>query len=294
MVDTTIFIGNVSLADFLLFIFLFIVTILISNVISELIKGFLKGKLKGSRYKIPARVVQYILVFLVTYYGLSNILGFDFRAFFAAFGIMGIVIAFSAQQTIQNVIGGLFILLGDLFRLDDWIETSGLPSTDLAQVKDIGLTRTTLREVSGSIVTLPNSVFISNKLVKYPRGDFFRAFFSLKVSPKAKVEKVKEVIDEICSKNEKILPNIPRREKRGLRKLLLTLPGGHEQLLGFLDRKLDVKRFEPEVLIKEISKDSLTVEVFVWIWEIENKQRIISNLLDQIRLDLPKKGIKLV
>jgi small-conductance mechanosensitive channel len=294
MADTTIFIGNVSLADFLLFIFLFIVTIFVANIISEFIQRLLKGKLKGSKYKIPARIIQSLMVFSVTYYGLSNILGFDFAAFFAAFGIMGIVVAFSAQQTIQNVLGGLFVLLGGVVKLDDWVETSGLPQTELAQVKDIGLTRTILREINGSVIILPNSVFISDKLVKYPRGDFFRISFEFKVSSKSKIEKIDEIIDEICSKNEKILPNIPRKEKRGLRKLLQSLPGGHDELLGFLDRKVDMKRFEPEVLIKEITKDNLTVQVFIWIWEIEKRQRIASNLMSEIRDELPKKGVKLV
>lgn len=294
MVDTSTFIGNVSLGDFLLFIFLFIVTVFISNILSELIMKLLKGKLKGSKYKIPARILQYILLFSVTYYGLSNILGFDLTAFFAAFGIMGIVVAFSAQQTIQNVLGGLFILLGGVIRLDDWIESSGLPHTDMAQVKDIGLTRTTLREINGRVIILPNSFFVSDKIVRYPKGDFFRASFDLRVSSKTKMEKVNEIIDEICSKNEKILPNIPRRQKRGLKKLLESLPGGHEDLLGFLEKKVDIERFEPKVLIKEISKDSLTLQVCIWIWEIENKEKIISNLMDEIRVELPKKAVKLV
>ncbi len=294
MVDTTMFIGNVSLGEFLLFIFLFIVTIFVSNILSELITRLLKGKLKGSSYKIPGRILQYILIFSVTYYGLSNILGFDLTAFFAAFGIMGIVVAFSAQQTIQNVLGGVFILLGGLIKLDDWIEASGLPHTNMAQVKDIGLTRTTLREINGRVITLPNSLFVSNKLVKYPRGDFFRASFDLRVSSKTKMEEVNDIVNEICSKNEKILPNIPRRQKRGLRKLLETLPAGHEELLGFLERKVDTERFEPKVLIKDISKEGLTLNICIWIWEIENKEKIISSLMDEIRSELPKKGVKLV
>ncbi|MBL7169552.1 MAG: mechanosensitive ion channel family protein [Candidatus Aenigmarchaeota archaeon] len=294
MVDSTLYIGNVSLGDFLLFIFLFVITVIIANFLAEIIRRFLRPKMKGSTYKIPARVIQYLLVFFVTYYGLYDILGFDFTAFFAAFGIIGIAVAFSAQQTIQNLIAGIFILGGGIIRLDDWVEVSGLPITGLSQVKDIGLTRTTLREYNGRVIILPNSVFVTNKLVKYPDGDFFRVSFDLKISSKTNLDKGKKTIIDICNKNEKTLPNIPKKEKTGLRIILKNLPEGHQGLLGFLQRKVDIKRFEPKVMIKEISGDTITLEVWIWIWEIKNKEKIISNLMNEFLLAFPRKGVRLV
>jgi small-conductance mechanosensitive channel len=294
MADISSFIGDVPPRDFLLFIILFLLTIFVSNIISEILRRLLKYKIKGSKYKVVAKTVQYILIFSVTYYGFSNILGFDFTAFLTAFGVIGVAVAFSAQQTIQNLIAGLFIIGGGIIKLDDWVEVPGFPSTELSQVKEIGLMRTTLREFNGRLIELPNSIFVTSKIIKYPDGDFFKVSFEIKIDPKSDFENVKKIITDICNKNEKILPNIPRKEKRGLQALLKSLPDEHLGLLSFLQRKINYEKFEPRLYLKEIGKNSLTLVVMIWIWEIRNKDKIISNLMEEILVQFPKKKIKLV
>ncbi|MEM5792836.1 MAG: mechanosensitive ion channel [Candidatus Aenigmatarchaeota archaeon] len=288
-----IFIGNVSLKDFLIFILFFVIVLVISNIISEILKNYLKRRIRNSMYKLIPRLIQYSILFFSTYYGLSNILKFDLTAFFAAFGIMGIVVAFSAQQTIQNLIAGLFVFFQGMIKLDDWVELPGLPTTGLCQVKDIGLTRTTLRDYNGSLVYIPNSMFITNKIIKYPNGDFFRVKFDLKVSSKSKLSEVVKTVVDICNKNEKVLPNIPNKEKTGLKKIIEELRGEQILSIEFLEKKIDPNRFEPRVYLKEITKDTITIEVEIWIWEIQNKNKIISDLMTQFITEFPRKGINL-
>jgi len=290
MTDTN-FIGNVPLKDFILFIFLFLAASIFSNFIAEIIKRILKPKI-GSNYKIPARFLQYSIIFLTVYFGFSNILHFDLTAFFTAFGIMGIIVAFSAQQTIQNVIAGVFIFSQGIIKIDDWVELPGLPMTELCQVKDIGLTRTLLRENKGGLIYIPNFMFISNKIVKYPKGDFFKASFNVKISSKTNIKKCIKIITDICNKHEKVLPNIPGKEKNHLKKFIKITP--KENLLTqFFEEKIDTKRFEPTVIVKEITKDSINLEVDIWIWEINNKEKIISDILNQFLIEFPRNGINL-
>ncbi len=273
MVNSMALIGNVPLINFILFIVLFGTTVFVANTLSILIGNFLKPKIKGASYKIPGKILQYFLIFSATYYGLQYILGFDFTAFVAAFGIIGIAVAFSAQQTIQNLIAGIFILGSGVIKLDNWVEVSGTPNTGLSQVKDISLTRTTLREDNGRLISVPNSIFIDNKIIKYPDGDFFKILFPLKISVNNDIEKIKKIVLDICNKNEKILPNIPKKEKVGLKKILDNVPEDHQKFLRFLRRRINIKQFEPVIILSDISQNILTLNVLIWIWDIKNKER---------------------
>jgi len=294
MVDPKAIIGDVTLVEFVFFIFLFWITVIFSNLISTFITRFLRTKTKKPTYKVPGKVIQYILIFSATYYGLKYILGFDLTAFAAAFGVIGIAVAFSAQQTIQNLIAGIFIIVGGTIKLGDWVEVSGFPRTGLSQVKDISITRTTLREDNGRLIIVPNSIFIENKIIKYPEGDFFKEEFSLLVSSKNNLKKVKKIIQEVCNKNEKVLPNIPRKEKYGLRKILNTVPEEHRDLFQFLRRRIDTSRFEPVVFVDNISKNSIKLNVLLWVWEIRNRDKIVSSIMEELLEEFSKNKIELV
>jgi len=294
MIDTTALIGNVSLVDIILFIVLFWVTVFVAKTLSLLVKNFLRRKTKGTSYKIVAKIINYSLIFSVTYFGLKYILGFDLTALVASFGIIGIAIAFSAQQVAQNLIGGIFILTGGIIKLGEWIELPGLPNTELCMVKDISLTKTKLREHNGRIVFIPNSVFITNKIVKYQEGDFFKFPFELNVSRNNNLEEVKKIIIEVCNKNEKVLPNIPQKEKYGLRKILKNVSDEDESLLKFLRRTIDPKIFEPVVFVKNIGENDIKLEVWIWLWDISEKENIVSDIMENLLKEFSKNKIKLI
>jgi len=293
MSDPISLLGNVSFTNLVIFIIIFAVASLFTNLLSIVISNLIKTKINNPRYKVPGKLVQYFLMFAVTYHGLKYILGFELNTLLATLGIFGIAVAFATQQTIQNFIAGIFILGGGIIKLDDWVEISGLPSTGLSQVKDISLTRTTLREENGRLIFVPNSIFINSKLVKYSGGDFFKVSFSLKVSGDNDLEKVRKIVFDICNKNEKILPNIPVKEKSILRKLLANIPVENKDLLSFLKKRFDPNKFEPVVLIGDINENKITLNVWIWLWEIENKDKIISSILGDILKEFSKNKIKL-
>ena len=141
---------------------------------------------------------------------------------------------------------------------------------------------------------VPNSNFINNKIVKYPEGDFFKILFEIKISKNNDLKKVEKIIFDVCNKNEKVLPNIPTKEKYGLRRILKTVSEEHEGLTRFLRRRIDPKRFEPIVFVNNISEDVITLEVWIWIWEIRNRERIVSDIMEDLLKEFSKNKVKLV
>lgn len=104
------------------------------------------------------------------YYSFTEVLEFDFTAFLASMGLIGIAIAFSSQQVIQNMMAGVLIFVTRPVQLEDWVAIGGLPDTGIGRVKDINWTRTVLRNQDDRIVFIPNSNIITSKVVELHSG----------------------------------------------------------------------------------------------------------------------------
>ena len=88
----------------------------------------------------------------------------------AAFGIVGLAIAFAAKDTIANVFAGIFIMLDRPFKIGDRIMLHtkiGKMYGSWGDVVDIGLRTTKVRSTDGIILTIPNNIITNNPLVNF-------------------------------------------------------------------------------------------------------------------------------
>jgi MscS family membrane protein len=73
----------------------------------------------------------------------------------ASLGIGGLAVAFAAQKTLEQILGGIVIYLDRPFIVDDYI---GLPDGTFGRVESIGLRSTKIRTSGkGTLVIVPNS-----------------------------------------------------------------------------------------------------------------------------------------
>jgi len=80
-------------------------------------------------------------------------LGLNITMFVAGVGVMGLVVAFAAQDTLSNLFAGIMIMLDRPFVEGDWI----MMDDRVYQVKEIGLRSTRLHHtMSNQIITMPN------------------------------------------------------------------------------------------------------------------------------------------
>ncbi|MGA1822154.1 MAG: mechanosensitive ion channel family protein [Thermoplasmatota archaeon] len=88
-----------------------------------------------------------IIMFLDTF-------GIDITVFVAGMGIVGLVIALAAQDTLSNFFAGIMILLDRPFKEGDWI----MLDEKVYQVRHIGLRSTRFfHSASNQLVTIPNN-----------------------------------------------------------------------------------------------------------------------------------------
>lgn len=73
----------------------------------------------------------------------------------ASLGVGGIAIAFAAQKTLEQLLGGVVLFLDPPFTIDDYI---GLPDSTFGKVEAIGLRTTKIRASGkGTLVVVPNN-----------------------------------------------------------------------------------------------------------------------------------------
>ena len=274
MVGANIFIGNVTLENFLIFIFIFLLTVIVANISYALMRRLLDDKLSLRNSKLIARIIEYTFYTLGFYYGVLYVLKMDLSALIASLGIFSIALAFGSQQIIQNFIAGVLISILRPIQLDDWVEIS---DTGISNIKEIKLTRTVLRNKNGKLFYVPNSVLVSTIIINYTKSGFIEIPVPLTIPYSCDFEKVKNIVKEVAHGHTKILPNVSRVEKDIISKLFEL-----SNIKILFKNKLDMSMFEPRVLISDISDSKTTLSIRIWIREIDKKDEIISEFLEKL------------
>lgn len=92
-----------------------------------------------------------------------NQLGIDTTSILASLGVLGLTLGFAAQDTLSNVISGLFIFWDRPFVLGDLIEIDG----EYGRVEQITLRSTRLVTPDGRMFAIPNKVVAGTKVASY-------------------------------------------------------------------------------------------------------------------------------
>ena len=203
----------------------------------------------------------------------------------------------SAQQTFQNIIAGIIIVVERPIRLGDWVELGGFPQAGISRVKDITLLRTVLRRIDGSIFYAPNSTLITGNIINYTKGNFVRLNFNLEIPLNSDIDKVEKIIMDVCRKHPYVLPNIPK--KRSLledmieRGKIPRIEYLAEKFAKIMESGVDLNQFMPKILIKSVSSSKVILEVWIRTVDVSKKDEIISDLIREIIKDFKKNKIKL-
>jgi MscS family membrane protein len=98
--------------------------------------------------------------------------GFNVTALIAGAGVAGLAVAFAAQKTIENVFGGVSVLLDQPVRVGDFCRVGAFQGT----VEDIGLRSTRLRTVDRTLVSVPNAQLSAEVLENFGARDRIRLY----------------------------------------------------------------------------------------------------------------------
>ena len=180
------------------------VLIIGSFVIKLLTKGIKKAinktKLDLAVKKILVKFLKGLLYVLLVI-AVVDILGVSMSSVIAILASCGLAVGLALQGALTNLAGGLMILIFKPFRLEDYVEGSGVQGI----VKDISIFYTTLLTLDNKKVLVPNGDLMNATITNYSAEPIRRVDVDYKITNDADAEQVKKVLLEACANTELIL-----------------------------------------------------------------------------------------
>lgn len=127
-------------------------------------------------------------------------LGVEMTQFTAIIASAGVAIGLALSGTLQNVAGGVVLLVLRPFRVGDYISAMGYEGT----VKSILIFHTTLITVDNKVITLPNGALSSGSMINYSRMDTRRIDLNFKLAHGVDLNAVSAAIIAIAKKDKRI------------------------------------------------------------------------------------------
>ena len=172
-----------------------------------------------------ANVVRYVVLLLVLVTVLGQF-GVQTASIIAAMGAAGLAIGLALQGTLQNIAAGIMLLILRPFRVGENIETKDVSGS----VQEIGLFATELRSSDGLFQLVPNALLWNTPVKNFSRLGTRRYELTVVLPVESDIRKAES------------------------------------QLLAIAERDKRVNnRPAPETTVADITKDTVTIKLGVWI-----------------------------
>jgi len=187
-----------------------------------------------------------VLVLGLALYLLLKIWQIDAAGWLASAGIVGVAVGFAAKDTLSNLFAGVFIVadapyqLGDYIVLDDGVR---------GEVVHIGLRSTRIKTRNDVLITIPNAVIGTSKIVNQSGGGdtAMRVGIPVGVGYDSDIEEVKSILLEVANEQGSIKPD----------------PA-------------------PRVRFRRLGDSALEFELLVWVQEPALRGRVVDAILTRI------------
>ena len=193
----------VTLASIILFFLMLIFFFIFSKVLNRFILKRLLIKFgvePGLQFTL-IRVSHYLLMITGVIIAFQFI-GIDLSGLAVIFGLLSVGIGFGLQNITSNFVAGLILLFERPIQIGDRVMIGDLEG----DVTDINIRSTTIRTLNNVSIIVPNSDFISNKVVNWSHGDTrVRIEVKVGVAYASDIDLVLKTMKEIANEHPKVL-----------------------------------------------------------------------------------------
>lgn len=118
-----------------------------------------------------------------------DLFGIDIGPAVAGLGVVGIAVGLGAQALVRDWLAGIFVVLENQYSQGDVVRVAGVEGV----VEDFGLRRTTLRDLDGTVHTVPNGqITVASNLTRL----WARVHLDVSVSLETGIDRSAGIIDE--------------------------------------------------------------------------------------------------
>lgn len=151
----------------------------------------------GSLLDSVFTAILYIALFLF----LAGVLGMKSVSFAAVLASMGMAVGMALSGQLQNLAGGVIIIVAKPFKLGDFISSQGTDGT----VKAVRLFHTEVLTPDNKVVFIPNSLLSSNSVVNYSHEELRRVEWTIGIEYDEDYQRVRQVILALLQQDQRIL-----------------------------------------------------------------------------------------
>jgi len=115
---------------------------------------------------------------------------FNVSAVLGGLGLIGMAVAFGAQNVIANLFGGLTILMDQIYEKGDWIRAGPVEGT----VEEIGFRATKIRRFDKALTTIPNDKLAGDAVINFSRMTNRRIYWKIGVEYRTTEAQLRQIV----------------------------------------------------------------------------------------------------
>ncbi|MGB5427069.1 MAG: mechanosensitive ion channel domain-containing protein [Gammaproteobacteria bacterium] len=128
-------------------------------------------------------------------------LGIQTTSFIAILGAAGLAVGLALQGSLANFAAGFLMIIFRPFKVGDFVEAAGVAGV----VKDMQIFTTTMKTGDNKTIIIPNAKISGDNIINYSAEENRRVDMTVGVAYDADLSKVRDVLNDIISKEERIL-----------------------------------------------------------------------------------------
>ena len=180
------------------------------------------GRHSASTMVPLGRKTAKVVVVLLALMTMLQTFGVNVTAVVAGLGIGGIAVALAAQKTVENLFGGVSLIVDQPIRVGDLAKVGDVTGT----VEEIGLRSTRLRTPERTVVSIPNGQLSTLNIENFARRDKLWLRLVLSLRPDTSPDQIRDVLSAL----RQVLAGHPRLEQ-----------GARVRLIGYGAQSFDLE-----------------------------------------------------
>lgn len=171
------------------------------SVINRLVAQMMERRKVDATIQSFLRSFINILLTILLLISVVSALGVNTTSFAALLASAGVAVGMALSGNLQNLAGGLIILLFKPYKVGDYVDAQGVSGT----VKEIQIFHTVLITPDNKIIYVPNGSLSSGSVTNYSLSQLRRVDWTVGVEYGTEIEKVRQTVLDLIKKDGRIL-----------------------------------------------------------------------------------------
>lgn len=171
------------------------------SLINRMLGGMMERKKIDPAIQSFTKSLVNIMLMILLVISVVSALGVNTTSFAALLASAGVAVGMALSGNLQNLAGGIVILLFRPFKVGDYIEAQGTGGS----VTEIQIFHTILTTPDNKKIYLPNGALSSGNITNYSKEPLRRVDFTVAVEYGEDIDKVRKALSDILSMDKRVM-----------------------------------------------------------------------------------------